>query len=97
MEKQTTKTSQKGKELIILGFVSIAILFLIYTSVQNQEITPNAVSAIERVAIGFYVILMMAFGAIAIGLYRYHKQKASENNNKIWFYAKFKYFLKAQV
>ncbi len=83
MEKQDRKTSQKGKGLITLGFISIGILFLIYFTVQNQEITPDALSGIQRMAVGFYVILMMAFGAIAIGVYRYHKQKALENKSNI--------------
>jgi hypothetical protein len=83
MEKQITKSSQKGKALIIMGFVCIGILFLIYSSVQNLELTPDALPIIERIAIGFYLILLMSFGAIAYGLYRFHKQKAIENNNKI--------------
>ena len=83
MEKQTTKSGQKGKVLIITGFVSIGILFLIYSSVQSLELTPDAIPIIERIAIGFYLILLMSFGAIAYGLYRFHKQKANEDNNKI--------------
>jgi len=83
MEKQTTKSAQKGKALIITGFVSIGILFLIYSSVQNLELTPDAIPIIERIAVVFYLILLMSFGAIAYGLYRFHKQKANEDNNKI--------------
>ncbi len=83
MEKQTTKSGQKGKVLIIVGFVCIGILFLIYSSVQNLELTPDALPIIERIALGFYLILLLAFGAIAYGLYRFHKQKANEDNNKI--------------
>lgn len=83
MEKQTTKSGQKGKSLIIIGFVCIGILFLIYSSVQNLELTPDALPIIERVAIGFYLVFFMSLGAIAFGLYRFHKQKASEDNNKI--------------
>jgi len=83
MEKQTTKNNQKGKVLIIVGFVCIGILFLIYSSVQNLELTPDALPIIERIALGFYLILVLSFGAIAYGLYRFHKQKASEDNKKI--------------
>ena len=83
MEKQTTKSGQKGKVLIITGFVCIGILFLIYSSVQNLELTPDAIPIIERIALVFYLILLLAFGAIAYGLYRFHKQKANEDNNKI--------------
>ena len=83
MKKQTTKSGQKGKVLIIIGFVCIGILFLIYSNVQNLELTPDALPIIERIAIGFYLVLLMSFGAIAYGLYRFHKQKANEDNNKI--------------
>lgn len=83
MEKQTTKSAQKGKRLIIFGFVSIGILFLIYSSIQKLELTPDAIPAILRVATGFYIILMMSFGAIAYGLYRFHKQKANQTDDKI--------------
>lgn len=83
MEKQATKQSQKGKKLIVLGFASIAILFLIYTRFQNAAITPDAIPAIERLALSFYIGLLLAFGAIAYGLYRYHKQKVVENDGGI--------------
>jgi len=97
MEKQTTKSGQKGKALIITGFVCIGILFLIYSSVQNLELTPDAIPIIERIALGFYLILLLAFGAIAYGLYRFHKQKASDDNNKILtFIAKITFNSKSQ-
>ena len=83
MEKQATKNIQKGKLLIILGFVSIGILFLIYSSIQRLELTPDAIPVIQRIATGFYIILMMAFGAIAYGLYRFHKQRAEQSDDKI--------------
>ncbi|MGQ0792370.1 MAG: hypothetical protein ACT4NJ_09155 [Nitrosopumilaceae archaeon] len=80
MEKQTKVQTQKGKSLIILGFVVIAILFLIYARIASLGLTPEAVLVIERLASIFYIILIMAFGAITFGLYRYHKQKALKNN-----------------
>lgn len=83
MEKQTEVRIQKGKSLIILGFVVIAILFLIYARTASLGLTPEAVLAIERLAGIFYIILIMAFGAITFGLYRYHKQKALENNGGV--------------
>ena len=83
MEKQTEVRTQKGKSLIILGFVVIAILFLIYARTASLGLTPEAVLAIERLAGIFYIILIMAFGAITFGLYRYHKQKALENNGGV--------------
>jgi len=83
MKKQTDVRTQKGKSLIILGFVVIAILFLIYARTASLGLTPEAVLAIERLAGIFYVILIMAFGVITFGLYRYHKQKALENNGGV--------------
>ena len=83
MEKQTEVRTQKGKSLIILGFVVIAILFLIYARTASLGLTPEAVLAIERLAVVFYIILIMVFGAITFGLYRYHKQKALENNGGV--------------
>ncbi len=73
LEKQTTQSSQKGKLLIIMGFASIGVLFLIYSSVQNQEITPDAMPVVERISVGFYIIMILAFGAIGLGLYQFHK------------------------
>ena len=83
MEKKTKVLTQKGKSLIILGFVVIAILFLIYARTASLGLTPEAVLAIERLAVIFYVIIIMAFGVITFGLYRYHKQKALENNGGV--------------
>ena len=83
MKKQTDVRTQKGKSLIILGFVVIAILFLIYARTASLGLTPEAVLVIERLAGIFYVILIMAFGVITFGLYRYHKQKALENNGGV--------------
>jgi len=83
MEKQTEVRTQKGKSLIILGFVVIAILFLIYARTASLGLTPEAVLAIERLAGIFYVIIIMAFGVITFGLFRYHKQKALENNGGV--------------
>jgi len=81
MERQTIKYIQKGKILIMLGFVSIAILFLLYARYQDSGlITPNALEPIQRIAFGFYVILLISIGGIAFGLYQYHKQKVQEND-----------------
>ena len=79
MEKQTTESNLAGKMLIIVGFVSIAILFLVYARYQDSElITPEVIDPIQRMAIGFYIILLIAFGAISFGLYQFHKQKVKE-------------------
>jgi len=84
MEKQKTIKNKNGKLLIISSFITIMILFIIYARTSSFEITPDAISILERVAIAFYIILIMAFGAITVGLYRYHKQKAIENDGGLF-------------
>ena len=72
----TVKSSNKGKKLIILGFVTITIMFLMYNRYQDPELlTPGAIDSIQRIAYGFYIILIVSLGAIAFGMYRYHREK----------------------
>ncbi|MDH3856053.1 MAG: hypothetical protein OES27_08030, partial [Nitrosopumilus sp.] len=78
------KSSNKGKKLIVLGFVTIAIIFLIYSRYQDPELlTPSAIDSIQRIAYGFYIILVVSFGAIAFGMYRYHKEKVEINGKDL--------------
>ena len=84
MEKQSVKRSVNGKKLIVLGFVTIAVLFLIYGRYQNSELlTPSAIDTIQRIAYGFYIVLVASFGAIAFGIYRYHKDKVQRKGKDI--------------
>jgi len=83
VEKHETVRTNKGKSLIILGFIIITILFLIYARSSSLEINPEAVAVLERVAIIFYIILIMSFVAIGFGLYKYHNQKVFENKEGI--------------
>ena len=70
------KNTSKGKKLIIFGFVTIAIVFLMYGRYQDPELlTPGAIDSIQRIAYGFYIVLVASFGAIGFGMYRYHKGK----------------------
>lgn len=90
MKEQITVHSNKGKSLIISGFISIAILFLIYARISSLEITPDAISSLERIGIIFYVILLMSLIAISLGLYKYHNQKVSEGDGgMLWTIASF--------
>ena len=78
MEKQSETSKGKGKKLIVLGFVTIAVLFLLYSRYQNPELlTPGAFEHIQRIAYGFYIIMITSFGAIAYGMYRFHKEKVA--------------------
>jgi hypothetical protein len=77
-----SKSNNKGKRLIILGFTAIAILFLMYGRYQDPELlTPSAIESIQRIAYWFYIILVVSFGGIAFGMYQYHKEKV-ENKGK---------------
>ena len=81
MEKHKTKTNDRA--FILIGFVVIGIIFVLYSNIDNFSISTDSVQAIERLAIGFYIILLMSFGAIGYGIYRYHHRKAIENTNRI--------------
>lgn len=77
-------TSHSGKKLIILGFVTIAIIFIMYTRYQNPELyTPDSMDSIQRIAYGFYIILFTAFGAITYGIYLYQKEKREKRGKDI--------------
>ncbi len=82
MGAQPGKSTNTGKKLIVFGFVIITILFLLYHRYQDPELlTPSALESIQRIAYGFYITLVAAFGAIAFGMYRYHKEKV-ENKGR---------------
>jgi len=82
MNTHEKKNINQGKKLIILGFVTIGIMFLIYGRYQDPELlTPSAIDSIQRIAYGFYILLIVSFGAIAFGMYRYHREKV-ENQGK---------------
>ena len=83
MEKYNTKTKTNDRAFIIIGFAVIGTIFLIYSSISDFSITADSLQSMERLAIGFYVILFMSFGAIGYGIYRYHQRKAIENTNGI--------------
>ena len=81
---EQSKDINKGKKIIILGFVIIGILFLIYSRYQDPELlTPSAIESIQRIALGFYITLIAALGAIALGMYRYHKGKVESNGKDL--------------
>jgi len=84
MGKQSEKSTNTGKKLIVFGFLIITILFLLYHRYQNPELlTPSALESIQRIAYGFYITLVAAFGAIAFGMYRYHKEKVESKGSDL--------------
>ncbi|TLX68849.1 MAG: hypothetical protein E6L05_06620 [Thaumarchaeota archaeon] len=83
MEKQTTM-QRSYRTLIIVGFVAIAVSFLVYTKNDLISVTPAAIPALQRLAIATYVILFMSFGAIGWGLYRFYKIKIATGDNSIF-------------
>jgi len=83
MKKYNTKTKTNDRAFIIIGFAVIGIIFIIYSSISDFSITADSLQSMERLAIGFYVILLLSFGTIGYGIYRYHQRKAIENTNGI--------------
>ncbi len=84
MGEQTWKRSQDGKKLMILGFVVIGILFVMYSRYQDPEIiTPDALDSIQRIANGFYIIMIAALGAITYGIYLFHKYKIQKKDKDL--------------
>jgi hypothetical protein len=71
------------RALIIVGFVAIAVSFLVYARNDSISVTPAAMPALERLAIATYISLFMAFGAIGWGLYRFYKIKIEDGGNSI--------------
>ena len=85
MKKDSVSSSKSGRKLMILGFVSMAILFLIYSRYQDPElITPAAFEPIQRIAFGFYIILLVCFGAITYGLYIFHREKVERKEKDLF-------------
>jgi len=83
MESYESKIKTNDRMLIIIGFVVIGIIFVLYSNIDDFSITDDSIQAIERLAIGFYVILLMSFGAIGYGIYRYHHRKSVENTKGV--------------
>ena len=73
--------AKDGRGLITLGFVAIAILFLIYARLGNAEVTPAAIESIERLGVAFYGMILLALGAIGYGVYQYHRYKVEKNQD----------------
>ena len=83
MESYESKIKTNDRVLIIIGFAVIGIIFTLYSNIDDFSITDDSIQAIERLAIGFYIILLLSFGAIGYGIYRYHHRKSAENTNDI--------------
>jgi len=83
METAKPKIKTNDRIFVIIGFVVIGIIFTLYSNVNDFSITPESTQAIERLAVGFYIVLLMSFGAIGYGIYRYHYRKSAEKNNDI--------------
>jgi hypothetical protein len=83
MNTQKSDT-HSGKKLIVLGSTAIAIMFIIYSRYQESStFTPDASDSIQRIAYGFYIILLAAFGAISYGIYLYHRNKVERKGKDL--------------
>ena len=83
MEKHKPQIKTNDKAFIIIGFIAIGIIFVLYSNISDFSVTTDSIEAIERLAIGFYIILLMSFGTIGYGIYRYHQRKAIEHDHGI--------------
>ena len=73
-----------GKKLIILGFSTIVIIFVMYFRYQDPALfTPDSMDTIQRIAYGFYIILLASIGAIVYGVNLYNKEKIEKNKKDI--------------
>lgn len=55
-----------------------------YSRYQDSEfLTPDILEIIQRMAYGFYVILLACFGAIFYGIHLYHKEKVAKGGNDL--------------
>ena len=85
MKKDSVGSNRSGRKLMVIGFVSIAVLFLIYSRYQDPGlITPAAFDSIQRIAHGFYIILLVCFGAITYGLYSFHREKVEQKGKDLF-------------
>jgi len=85
LEKDFVNKGKSGQKLMVLGFVSIAILFIIYSRYQDpQLITPEAFNSIQRIAYGFYIILLACLGGITYGLYIFHREKVEKKQKDLF-------------
>ena len=83
MESYESKIKTNDRMFIIIGFAVIGIIFVLYSNINDFSITADSIQAVERLAIGFYIVLILSFGAIGYGIYRYHHRKSAENTNGI--------------
>ena len=83
MEEQQTKINRSSKALIVVGFVAMTVSFLAYWNNQSTIVTPAAMPPLQRLAVATYVILLLSFGAISLGLYRFYKAKARNADDSI--------------
>ena len=73
-EQGITKNS---RPFLIVGIIAVIASFVVYGRFQDPEmVTPDAIDSYIRLSYGFYVILALALGSIAYGLYNYQRQKA---------------------
>lgn len=83
MEKQVTM-QRSYRAMIIVGFLAIAASFLIYTRYDYSTVTQEMTVYLERVAVALYVVLLMSFGGIGYGFYKFYKVKILQGGDSIF-------------
>ena len=80
---KNASNNKSGKTLITLSFVAIVVLILVYSRYQDPIfVTPDAIDDFQRMASGFYIAFFLALGAIAIGLYKFQRQKVEQKEGE---------------
>ena len=82
MEQQKT-VGRSHLALILVGFLAIAVSFLVYAKNDNIVVTPSAMPALQNLAVATYLVLFASFVAIGWGLYRFYKQKTSISDSTL--------------
>ncbi|NNL58072.1 MAG: hypothetical protein HKP31_01160 [Nitrosopumilus sp.] len=69
-----------------LPLLVMATMFLIYSRFQESTIiSPDVLQVLERLAIGFYLVISLSIVILFMGLHSYHKNSAQQNNNSLQF------------
>ena len=64
MEKYKAKTKTNDRAFIIIGFTVLGTIFLLYSRMNDFSITADSLQSIERLATGFYVILLLSLAQL---------------------------------
>lgn len=71
---------------IIFPLLIMVTMFVIYSRFQESTIiNPDVIQVLERLAIGFYVVILTSVVILFMGLHSYHKKSVQKNDNSLQF------------